>query len=172
MTQTTTLRPTFLQARTYLIALMFIAGNIILPQLCHLVPQGGPRWLPIYFFTLIAAFRHGRAVGLVTAIASPAVNSLLFGMPAADTLPVIMAKGILLTLAAGHFAGQHRLGRPAALALTVITYQALSCAILALIGRPATALLQELTLGLPGLLLQILGGWAVLHGLQQLSSRH
>ena len=37
------------QLRTYLAVTLFVAGNIILPQLCHLVPQGGIRWLPIYF---------------------------------------------------------------------------------------------------------------------------
>ena len=35
------------QLRTYLAVTLFVAGNIILPQLCHLVPQGGIRWLPI-----------------------------------------------------------------------------------------------------------------------------
>ena len=40
--------------KTYLFALLFIAGNIALPQLCHLIPYGGPTLLPIYFFTLIA----------------------------------------------------------------------------------------------------------------------
>ena len=40
--------------KTYLFALLFVAGNIALPQLCHLVPAGGPTLLPIYFFTLIA----------------------------------------------------------------------------------------------------------------------
>ena len=41
--------------RTYLFALLFVVGNIALPQICHLVPYGGPTLLPIYFFTLIAA---------------------------------------------------------------------------------------------------------------------
>ena len=27
--------------KTYLSALLFIAGNIALPQLCHLIPYGG-----------------------------------------------------------------------------------------------------------------------------------
>lgn len=36
------------QAVTYGAALLFVAGNIALPQLCHLVPQGGLILLPIY----------------------------------------------------------------------------------------------------------------------------
>ena len=34
--------------KTYLMALVFVAGNIILPQLCHLIPQGGLIFLPIF----------------------------------------------------------------------------------------------------------------------------
>ena len=29
------------QTRTYLLALVFVVGNVVLPQLCHLIPQGG-----------------------------------------------------------------------------------------------------------------------------------
>ena len=59
------------EVKTYWMALIFVAGNIILPQLCHLVPQGGPTWLPIYFFTLVGAYKYGWKVGLLTALASP-----------------------------------------------------------------------------------------------------
>lgn len=55
--------------KTYLFALLFVAGNIALPQLCHLVPYGGPTLLPIYFFTLIAAYKYGFLVS-VSAILS------------------------------------------------------------------------------------------------------
>jgi len=35
--------------KTYLFALLFVAGNIALPQLCHLVPYGGPTLLLFIF---------------------------------------------------------------------------------------------------------------------------
>lgn len=88
------------EAKTYLAAALFVAGNIVLPQICHLVPQGGLRWLPIYFFTLVGAYKYGWRVGLLTAVLSPAVNSALFGMPAAAMLPVILLKSVLLAVAA------------------------------------------------------------------------
>ena len=47
------------ELRTYAAVALFVAGNIVLPQLCHLIPQGGLIWLPIYFFTLIAAYKYG-----------------------------------------------------------------------------------------------------------------
>lgn len=57
--------------KTYLTALLFVAGNMILPQIFHLVPQGGITWLPIYFFTLVAAYKYGWKVGLLTGVLSP-----------------------------------------------------------------------------------------------------
>lgn len=77
-------------ARTYLMAALFIAGNMALPQLFHLIPQGGITWLPIYFFTLIGAYKFGWKVGLLTAVLSPVINSLLFGMPLPAVLPAIL----------------------------------------------------------------------------------
>ena len=60
--------------RTYLFATLFVLGNLLLPQLAHLVPQGGLILLPIYFFTLVAAYKYGIHVGLLTAILSPLAN--------------------------------------------------------------------------------------------------
>ena len=71
-------------AKTYLVASLFIIGNLLLPQLFHLMPQGGITWLPIYFFTLIGAYKYGWKVGLLTAILSPVINSLLFGFSAVE----------------------------------------------------------------------------------------
>src|SRR3712207_609714 len=87
--------------RTYMVSALFIVGNLLLPQLCHLVPQGGMILLPIYFFTLIGAYKFGWKVGLLTAIASPLLNSSLFGMPPVSALPAILVKSIFLAIAAG-----------------------------------------------------------------------
>ena len=108
----------YTEPKTYVAATLFIAGNIILPQLFHLIPQGGVTWLPIYFFTLIAAYKYGWKVGLLTALCSPAVNSLLFGMPAAAALPAIYLKSALLALGAGYAA--HRFNRVSLPALAAV----------------------------------------------------
>ena len=94
----------FTSVRTYLFAIIFIAGNLLLPQLAHLVPNGGPMLLPIYFFTLIAAYKYGIRVGLLTALLSPLINNLLFGMPMMAMLPVILIKSTLLATAASYAA--------------------------------------------------------------------
>ena len=100
--QTTSVKLYYLnyrQAVTYGAALLFVAGNIAMPQLCHLVPQGGLILLPIYFFTLIGAYKYGWKVGLLTAVASPVINNLLFGMPGAAMLPIILVKSALIVAA-------------------------------------------------------------------------
>ena len=111
MMQTTTLKLYSLdysQAKTYGVATLFVAGNIVFPQLCHLVHLGGPTWLPIYFFTLVGAYKYGWKAGLLTAVASPIANSLLFGMPAAAVLPAILLKSVLLAVFAGLAAARFR----------------------------------------------------------------
>ena len=62
------------EAKTYLAAALFVLGNLALPQLFHLVPRGGIVWLPIYFFTLVGAYKYGWRVGLLTALASPQIG--------------------------------------------------------------------------------------------------
>lgn len=48
----------YAEIKTYLTAALFIAGNIILPQLFHLMPQGGVTWLPICYRTALSDCRH------------------------------------------------------------------------------------------------------------------
>jgi len=151
------------ETRLWLFAALFIIGNIALPQLCHLYPQGGLMLLPIYFFTLIGAYKYGFRVGLLTAVLSPLVNSVLFGMPPAAALPVIVMKGVLLACIAALVA--HKVGKASLLALlaVVLGYQLLGGAIeWAMTGSLASAL-QDWRLGYPGMILQVLGGYAVIN---------
>ena len=110
------------QLKTYLIAALFIVGNIALPQLCHLMPQGGLIFLPIYFFTLVAAYKYGFTVGLTTAVLSPLVNSALFGMPPAAALPIILIKSVTLAVAAALIAKKTNKVTLLTVALAVIAH--------------------------------------------------
>jgi len=145
--------------KTYLFATLFVAGNIILPQLFHLTDLGGRMFLPIYFFTLIAAYKYGWKVGLITAIMSPLVNSALFGMPMVAFLPVIITKSVLLALFAGLFA--HHFKNVSILLLTgvVLSYQVVGTLIeWAIVGDFVMAT-SDFRIGVPGMLLQIFGGY-------------
>lgn len=151
------------ELRTYLIATLFVLGNIVLPQLCHLIPQGGLILLPIYFFTLIGAYKYGFTVGLLTAVCSPLVNNLLFGMPPTAMLPIILTKSILLALAAAIVANSFKKATLPCIILAVLAYQLIgSLAEWGMTGNP-TAALQDVSLGFPGILLQIFGGWLLLN---------
>ncbi|MDR1698933.1 MAG: ECF transporter S component [Prevotellaceae bacterium] len=156
------------QVRTYAFAVLFAVGNIALPPLFHLVPDGGLVWLPIYFFTLIAAYKYGLNVGLLTAILSPLANSLLFGMPAAEILPVILTKSALLAVVAA-YASQfaRKISLPVILAV-VITAQFLGMLTEWVLLRDFFAALQKIQIAVPGLLLQIFGGYWVLRAMRNL----
>ena len=154
------------EVKTYWMALIFIAGNILLPQLCHLVPQGGPTWLPIYFFTLVGAYKYGWKVGLLTALASPIVNHLLFGMPAEAMLPIILVKSTLLALAAGYMAQRSQRVTLPTLLIVILAYQLPSTLVeWAITGHLHTAL-QDFRIGLPGMTLQWLGGYLALKSIK------
>lgn len=151
------------QPRAYVLAAAFVAGNIVLPQLCHLVPQGGLILLPIYFFTLIAAYKYGWRVGLLTAIASPVVNSALFGMPAPTVLPIILIKSTLLALTAAFVADRFKKASLPLLIAVVLGYQVIGSVIESLIAGSWSAGFQDFRIGVPGMALQIFGGWAIIN---------
>lgn len=160
--QTTTLKLHSLEfgdIKTYLASVAFVIGNIVLPQLFHLVPQGGTTWLPIYFFTLIGAYKYGWKVGLLTAVASPLANALWFGMPAITSLPAILLKSVLLAVAAGYVAHKwQKVTLPLILAV-VLFYQ-----IIGTIGEWVMKgdfydAVQDFRIGIPGMALQVLGGY-------------
>lgn len=147
------------EAKTYLVAALFVLGNIALPQLFHLVPKGGMIWLPIYFFTLVGAYKYGWRVGLLTAVASPLVNSALFSMPQPAVIPAILIKSVLLAIAAGYAANKFRKVSIPLLIGVIAFYQIIgSLAEWALTGSAAAAL-QDVRLALPGITLQVLGGY-------------
>lgn len=153
----------FSDYRTWLAAALFILGNMALPQMFHLVPQGGITWLPIYFFTLVGAYKYGWRVGLLTALASPVANALLFGMPAVASLPAIMLKSALLAAFAGLAAARFRKASLAVLAAVVLSYQAIGILGEWAINGNFFLACQDFRIGIPGMLLQIFGGWAVIN---------
>lgn len=160
--QTTTVKLHSLEyneAKTYWVAALFVAGNILLPQLCHLVPQGGIRWLPIYFFTLIGAYKYGWRVGLLTAIASPLINSALFGMPPVAGLPAILLKSVLLAGIAGYAAAHFKRASLVLLVGVVLAYQAVGTMGEWVLKGDFWLAAQDFRIGLPGMLVQIFGGW-------------
>jgi len=159
-----------LNLKSYLFAALFAAGNLLLPFVIHHLPplyagapNNGLMWLPIYFFTLIAAYKYGFQVGLLTAVLSPILNFLLFGMPMAAALPAILVKSILLAGAAAFFA--HKAGKVSiwAILAAILVYQLVGTGIELIIDNfNFQAAITDFRFGIPGMLLQLVGGYFVL----------
>ena len=150
------------ELKTYLFAFLFVAGNIILPQLCHLIPDGGKMFLPIYFFTLVASYKYGVKVGLMTAVLSPIINSLLFGMPALAILPAILTKSVVLALAASLVANKTHKISIVNLLIVVLAYQFVGTLAEWAMTSSFYVAIQDFRLGIPGMVLQLFGTYFLL----------
>lgn len=156
----------FASYRTYLAAGIFILGNIAVPQLCHLIPNGGLMFLPIYFFTLIGAYKCGWKVGILTAVLSPLVNCALFGMPPVASLPAILVKSVTLAVAASVIARRMRLSIWS-VALAVLAYQLAGMTFEFFMDFNLMHALQDVRIGWPGILIQIVGGYFLLKAIEK-----
>ena len=153
--------------KTYLFAALFVVGNVLFPQLCHLIPMGGMILLPIYFFTLIAAYKFGFLTGLLTAVASPIVNHLLFGMPASEMMPIILIKSTLMATAAAFLAYRTKEIKIQNVLLVVLFYQGIGLIAEFILTNSFSAALQDISVGFPGILLQIVGGFFCLKAISK-----
>lgn len=151
--------------KTYFISFAFVIGNILLPQLCHLIPSGGLILLPIYFFTLVGAYKYGWKAGLLIAVFSPLINSLLFSMPAAGVLPVIMAKSALLAVAAGFAASYFKRVSFLILVGVVLSYQVVGTLVEWALVKDFMVAVQDFRIGILGMLLQVFGGYFAIKAL-------
>lgn len=153
MTQTLTLS----QPKTYTWSALFIAANIALPHLFHLIPGGGVMFLPIYFFTLIGAMRYGWQLGLLTAAMTPIVGNLIFGAPAAAMLPDMLLKGAVLSLVAAFVAQKWGTNLVCCLGAVVASWTIVGLAELPFTG--AAFAFQDFVTGLPGMAMMTLGAF-------------
>lgn len=149
------------EARTYLWALIFVGANLLLPQVFHLVPQGGIIFSPLSLVIMAGAYKLGWRVGLLAALASPLVNHLITGMPAMSVLPVMTLKLAVLALVAG-FTAQHfrRATIPLLIGVVLLTELLGGLGELAFMGG-IDATIQDFTVGWPGMLLQIVGTYLI-----------
>ena len=150
------------EAKTYLWATIFVACNLVLPQVFHIIPQGGIIFSPLSLVILVGAYKFGWKTGLLAALASPLVNHLLTGMPAWSVLPVMTMKLAVLALVAG-FTAQHfkTVSLPLLVGVVLVTKVLEALGELILTGGIA-ATVADFTIGWPGLLLQIVGGYLIL----------
>lgn len=152
-------------ATGYLLTGALVLGNIIFPWLVHTIPQGGLKFLPIYFFVLVGAYKFGLKVGLATAVISPLANSMITGMPPVPMLPAILFKGIALALIASHISARAKNLSLFSVVLAVFGYQAIGIAFETVYTGSVEKALSDVTIGLPGLAIQVFLGYLVLFAL-------
>lgn len=150
------------EAKTYLWATVFVACNLVLPQVFHLIPQGGVIFSPLSLVILAGAYKFGWKTGLLAALLSPFVNHLLTGMPAMAVLPVMTLKLAILALVAG-FTAQHfkTVSLPLIIGVVLVN-KAIGCFGELLLTGGIDATIADFTVGWPGLLLQVIGAWLIL----------
>ena len=98
-------------------------------------------------------------VGLMTAVLSPIVNSLLFGMPPAAVVPSILIKSIFLAVSAAWIAEKTKKVSLWTILLVVLAYQIFGCMVEWLIEGSFMAGFADFRLGIPGMLIQWIGGY-------------
>ncbi len=147
---------------TFATAALFIIGNLLLPQMFHFVPQGGATWLPIYFFTLIGAYAYGWRVGILTAVLSPVINCFLFAMPPMAVLPAILVKSIFLAFASAFIASRFNKVTLGLLVAVVMLYQVFGTIGEWMLVGDFRLACQDFRVGIPGMILQIIGGYWIL----------
>jgi len=90
--------------------------------------HGRTDFVAYLFLYTDAAYKFGFRVGLLTALLSPVINHLLFGMPAAAALPVLLIKSGLLAGAAAFAARYTKKISLVALLGVILAYQVIGTA--------------------------------------------
>ena len=150
------------EAKTYLWATVFVACNLVLPQVFHLIPQGGVIFSPLSLVILAGAYKFGWKAGLLAALASPLVNHAITGMPALEVLPVMTLKLAVLALVAGLAAQRFKTVSLPLLIGVILVSKAIGCLGEFILTGGMAATIADFTIGWPGLLLQVCGAWLIL----------
>ena len=150
------------EAKTYLWATVFVACNLMLPQLFHLIPQGGVIFSPLSLVILAGAYKFGWKTGLLAALASPLGNHAITGLPAWEVLPVMTLKLAVLAMVAGLAAQRFKTVNLPLLIGVILVSKAIGCLGEFILTGGIAATIADFTIGWPGLLLQVFGAWLIL----------
>ena len=150
------------EAKTYLWATVFVACNLILPQVFHLIPQGGVIFSPLSLVILAGSYKFGWKTGLLAALASPLVNHAVTGLPAWEVMPVMTLKLAVLALVAGLAAQRFKTVTLPLLIGVILVSMAIGCLGEFILTGGIAATIADFTIGWPGLLLQVFGAWLIL----------
>lgn len=150
------------EAKTYLWAMAFVACNLLLPQVFHLIPQGGIIFAPLSFVILAGAYKFGWNTGLLAALASPLINHAITGMPAWGVMPIMTLKLAVIALVAGLAAQRFQTVNLLLIMAVVLVSMVLGALGELVLTGGIAATISDITVGWPGILLQIFGTWLII----------
>ena len=152
----------FDEVKTYMWTAIFVVCNLVLPQVFHLIPQGGIIFAPLSLVILVGAYKFGWKTGLLATLLSPLVNHLLTGMPTTEMMPVMTMKLVVIALVAGLAAQHSKVVSLPILVGVVFVSEAIGCLGELLLTGGIANTVADFTTGWPGLLLQIIGGYLII----------
>lgn len=166
----------FSDIRLYACVGLFVALDVAVPWLCHIIhPLAGPVFLPMFFFVLLAGILFGWRAGVLVGLLTPLVSYGISGMPLPQTLPRIITEAAFYGLAAGLLRGHFKLGVLASLIGAIIVGRLAALAWMSLIlggSHSATMAWQATKLGWPGIALQLILLPLIMLLLEKLRSRY
>jgi hypothetical protein len=149
--------------KLYLFSLAFAVGNLLLPMTIHSIPNGGMIFLPLFFFTLVAAYSDGILTGILVAIASPLINYALTEMPPIVILPEILFKSLFLAALASIVAKRLQKINFIAICLIITAMQLFGGLFnYIILGNSILIIINSIKLGIPGMIIMAVGGYFLL----------
>ena len=92
------------RTKKLVLAALFLAIGVVLPTATHSIPNAGSVLLPMHIPVLLCGLTCSWQYGLLCGLLSPALSSLITGMPPAAVLPAMVcelaAYGLLSGLSA------------------------------------------------------------------------
>lgn len=153
---------TFKETKTYVITSILIIGSLILPQIFHLIPNGGPIFIPIFFFTLIGSYKYGIKVGILLSIFSPITNFFIFGMPPLSMLFELVIVSVVLSIIASYIALKTKRISLLGIFIAVTFAQIVALFTNMLLGYSIIESWNFFTTSIPGMAFQLFGGYFML----------
>lgn len=153
------------EIRCLVAAALCIAIGVVLPQAFHMIPNAGSIFLPMHIPVLLCGLVCGWKYGFIVGIVTPAISSLLTGMPPAAILPGMICELAAYGLVTGILVSRVKIGSRLAglyvsLIAAMIAGRVLSGVLNALIFRAGSYglsiwLTASFVTALPGIAIQL-----------------
>jgi len=163
---------TLTDIKLYLFTCAFVLGNLIFPMIVHTIPNGGLIFLPLFFFTLVAAYSEGFLAGILVAVASPLINYAVTKMPPMVMLPTILFQSLLIAVSAAFISSWLKKIDFSAIAIIVVATQILAGFFDYFISGSVASAIHTVELGIPGMIIMAVGGYVLLKIIAKMRAEH